>query len=883
MGRPHRPSEHATNPEPDKTSAILADLPRPTPPRGDCPAAFGLPDDPTSPASEETSPADATTRLVAPAPPQRIGPFRVLGTLGEGGMGVVYLAEQTEPIRRRVALKLIKLGMDTKDVVARFEAERQALALMTHANVAAVYEAGATDTGRPYFVMEYVPGQPITRFCDGYRLSIRERIELVIQVCLAVQHAHQKGIIHRDIKPSNVLVARVDGRPTPKVIDFGVAKATTQRLTEHTLDTGFGQPIGTPDYMSPEQSSRCSDGLDARTDVYSLGVLLYALLTGRLPFELAGQRGAGLLEMQRIIREVEPPLPSARVRQLSEQAARDVAATRRLDPRGLRRTLRGDLDAVVLRALEKDRERRYSSAAELANDLHRYLAGLPVLTRRPSPLRHAAKFARRRRVGLAACLALTTLLAAALWLAAVLNSAQHELRQRDAHLLRAEAQQLYAGGDYAAALKKLALAIRLAPDAPEARLLRAACLMGMFREDQAAAELHTLTRDSRPDIAGAAHRLLARLALHDDAAAQRHSAQARRLGDAGDADYLNALVSREPAEAIALLTRVIERDPGHFDAIMLRSYWHSRLGDYASALRDSGLARTLRPRDPGPVTNLGVANRFLGNHAAAETRFREALRLEPTYWYAQKGLADVLWQSGRQQEALDGLKQSIRDHPGDWEPVAVLAERLRSLCRWGEALDCYHRLESIDPADPRWPLGAGWMHQQLADWPRALLAFERAAACPQGENAQPRSLAARRRAMHEIAWTCLVAPDGAGRDADRAAQRLAELRREAPDDNLLNSEALLAYRRGELSEARRLALDALSRQPDSLDAAYPLTAALCEAALGNLSEASTLCAAGGDMLRRSPDQCSIGSDLLARECAALLEQARSREPPRGDL
>jgi WD40 repeat protein/serine/threonine protein kinase len=333
-------------------------------------------------------------------PPQRIGNFRILQKLGEGGMGVVYLAEQERPIRRRVALKLIKLGMDTAQVLSRFDSERQALAILNHPNVAKVFDAGTTEQGRPYFVMEYVAGIPITDYCDRNRLGNPDRLVLFVQVCEAIQHAHQKGVIHRDIKPSNVLVAVEDNKPVPKVIDFGVAKATSQRLTERTLYTEQGVLIGTPEYMSPEQAEHTGLDVDTRTDVYSLGVLLYELLVGALPHDPRKIREAGFREMQRILVEEDPPRPSARLGTLGDGVA-DVARHHRTDPGSLARQVRGDLDWITMRSLEKDRTRRYASASELGADIRRYLADEPVAARPPSATYRLGKFARKHKVGVA--------------------------------------------------------------------------------------------------------------------------------------------------------------------------------------------------------------------------------------------------------------------------------------------------------------------------------------------------------------------------------------------------------------------------------------------------------------------------------------------------
>ena len=329
------------------------------------------------------SPADRpSTRPIAEGPGTRIGPYRLLQPIGEGGMGVVFLAEQETPVRRPVAVKVIKPGMDTAQVVARFEAERQALALMDHNHIAKVLDAGTTDSGRPFFVMELVRGVPITEYCDQNRLTAKERLELVLPVCRAIQHAHQKGIIHRDIKPTNVLVTLHDGQPMPKVIDFGVAKAIDQRLTERTLFTQLGVVVGTPEYMSPEQAQLGGRDIDTRSDIYSLGVLLYELLTGSTPLERQRLREAAFTEVLRRIREEEPHRPSTRLLTTEETAS--VAARRGTEPAKLAKLVRGDLDWIVMKALEKDRTRRYETANGLARDIERYLHDEPVEAGPPS-------------------------------------------------------------------------------------------------------------------------------------------------------------------------------------------------------------------------------------------------------------------------------------------------------------------------------------------------------------------------------------------------------------------------------------------------------------------------------------------------------------------
>jgi hypothetical protein len=340
----------------------------------------------------------------------KIGPYKLLQKIGEGGCGVVYMAEQEKAVRRRVALKIIKLGMDTKSVIARFEAERQALAMMDHPNIARVLDAGATETGRPYFVMELVYGVKITEYCDQNRLGTEQRLHLFIQICHAIQHAHQKGIIHRDIKPSNILVTMHDGIPVPKVIDFGIAKATEERLTDKTLFTAYAQFIGTPAYMSPEQVELSGLDVDTRSDIYSLGVLLYELLTGRTPFDAKELLKSGVEEMRRTLREREPYSPSARLHTLGGDELTKTAIQRHVEPPRLLSDLKGDLDWIVMKALEKDRTRRYETANGLAMDIRRHLGNEPVMARPPSRWYQLQKFARRNRIVFASATAVAAAL-----------------------------------------------------------------------------------------------------------------------------------------------------------------------------------------------------------------------------------------------------------------------------------------------------------------------------------------------------------------------------------------------------------------------------------------------------------------------------------------
>ncbi len=375
---------------------------------------------------------------IAERPGTVIGPYKLLQQIGEGGMGVVFMAEQSEPIHRTVALKIIKPGMDTRQIIGRFEAERQALAMMDHPNIARVLDAGETETGRPYFVMELVKGAPITQYCDEHRLNIAERLELFVQVCQAVQHAHQKGIIHRDLKPSNVLVAEYDDNPVPKVIDFGVAKATAQKLTERTMFTEFGQLVGTFEYMSPEQTKLNQLDVDTRSDIYSLGVLLYELLAGTTPLEKGRVRSASFDEILHIISEEDPPRLSTRLS--SSQTLAALASNRGLEPDKLSHAMRGELDWIVMKCLEKDRNRRYPTANALALDIQRYLNDEPIEARRPTRSYRLKKFIHRNMAGMLVGASIAAALLAAVVILLVSNARiRKEVNIRDLALKEKDA------------------------------------------------------------------------------------------------------------------------------------------------------------------------------------------------------------------------------------------------------------------------------------------------------------------------------------------------------------------------------------------------------------------------------------------------------------
>lgn len=402
-----------------------------------------------------------------------IGPYKLLQEIGHGGMGVVYMAEQTEPVERRVALKIIKPGMDTRQVIARFEAERQALAIMDHPNIAKVLDAGTTDSGRPYFVMELVKGMPITQYCDENQLTPRERLELLLPVCRAVQHAHQKGVIHRDLKPSNVLVADYDDRAVPKVIDFGVAKAINHRLTEKTMFTELGQVVGTIEYMSPEQAKLNQLDIDTRSDIYSLGVLLYELLTGLTPFDRERLRNAAFDELLRIIREEEPPRPSVRLS--ASDALPSIATSRRIDPKKLSTFVRGELDWIVMKALEKDRTRRYETANSLAEDIQRYLDGEALTACPPSVTYRFRKFATRHKSMIATTVCIALVLVTGLigtgWQAYVATQEANKRRNAEESLRLATEQRMAAEAarEEAEVQRRMALAAKM--EAEKQRLM----------------------------------------------------------------------------------------------------------------------------------------------------------------------------------------------------------------------------------------------------------------------------------------------------------------------------------------------------------------------------------------------------------------------------
>jgi tetratricopeptide (TPR) repeat protein len=624
---------------------------------------------------------------------ERIGRYTLLEMLGEGGCGTVYLAEQEEPVRRQVALKVIKLGMDTRQVIARFEAERQALALMDHPLVAKVFDAGATDTGRPYFVMELVRGARITDYCDEHRLSMRDRLVLFIQVCQAIQHAHQKGIIHRDIKPSNVLVARHDGVAAPRVIDFGIAKATQQPLSEQTL-TESHLFLGTPAYMSPEQASGVD--VDTRSDIYSLGVLLYELLTGRLPFDREELRRGGFAEFCRRIRDEEPPRPSTRLNALSQADLTVLALRRQTEPAKLSAQIRGDLDWIVMKALEKDRARRYESAVALAEDVQRHLDYQPVVACPPTTLYQFRKFARRHRPALAAASAIAVVLAAgsivSTWQAVRATLAERAQRELTEKANRARAKELKArekSDQVAYFLEQMLQGV--GPTVALGRDTR------MLREilDKTAARLGAELKDQpevEADLRATIGEVYRALGHSDQAETMQREALRLRLAVFGPehkdvADSLNSLANAlqsrgNIAEAVALYRdslAIHRRLYGHEDRKVVAAL--NNLGN-ALAVHDPPAAEdTLREAlalsrkvhgegdaaSPNVLYALGLVLKHRGKLDEAERMLSEALKLRrsllngmhPDIALTLNALGDLQRDRGRLDEAETNLVEAL--------------------------------------------------------------------------------------------------------------------------------------------------------------------------------------------------------------------------------
>ncbi len=644
----------------------------------------------------------------------RIGPYELLSVLGEGGFGIVYQAEQKRPIRRQVALKVIKPGMDSKQVIARFESERQALALLDHPNIARVYDGGATETGRPYFAMELVRGLPITEYCDKHKLSIEERLELFQQVCEAVQHAHQKGIIHRDIKPSNILVPVRGEKPVPMIIDFGVAKAISQPLTERTLFTEQGQFIGTPEYMSPEQAGMTIENVDTRSDIYSLGVVLYELLTGTLPFSHDELGRAGFAEIQRIIRETDPPRPSTRLSSLGDEAKK-VAEKRHTEAAALTRRLHNELEWIPLKAMRKEPDRRYKTASELADDVRKYLNGDPLTAGPESATYRAKKFIRKHRTKAGVAVLAGVLIVAIVVIFIMQSRAAN--RSREAESLRhtstlSRARELHSTGEFQRSLSEVQKVLHSEYVGPEARLLHAQLTLELQGPAGALKELESLLEE-REDIAGQAHFLLARIYYENDPDAPGRTATYRSkweyhrekaeelLPETADAYLLRAVSAGTVPKALQYIDKALELDKNHYDSLRMRSSLSYASRDYHKMIKDAAQMTAIEPNNPQGYSLCGVAERELGQFEAAVEDHNKAISIAPN----DPELYNQRWQTymrmGKYEQALSDANMCVQLQPVDASYHHHTFYALVALGRYDEARMEHDIVVGSDPARKR--------------------------------------------------------------------------------------------------------------------------------------------------------------------------------------
>jgi len=792
--------------------------------------------------------ADETAGMV-------IGPYKLLQEIGQGGFGTVFMAEQERPVRRKVALKIIKLGIDTRQVVARFEAERQALALMEHPNIAKVLDAGATEAGRPYFVMEYVRGISITEYCDTNNLNAADRLRLFIPVCNAVQHAHQKGVIHRDLKPSNILVTLHDGRPVPKVIDFGIAKATSVRLTEKTFFTEHHQLIGTPAYMSPEQAEMSGLDVDMRTDVYSLGVLLYELLTGTTPFETRELMKAGYAEMQRIIREVEPARPSTRISTLGDSLSL-VASNRKTEPKKLGLLLRGDLDWMVMKCLEKDRNRRYETPTALATDVQRHLDQLPVSAGPPSRIYTLRKFVRRNRGVVGAGLAVVLALAVGF----VATFIQYH-KARTAHVQAAE--------EAARATALNSFMQEMLGAAAPGNLQRSDFTVREML-DLAAAKLENEPLYDSPRVVGAAHSTIGQtyeaLGLYDKA--ETHlTAALRQYRVAFGADHADVAVALDNlANLMRLQGKATDAEPLNRDALAMN---RRLFGENSAEVALS-------------INNLAALYTEQGRYPEAETLYREALGISRRVHGERHtqtaivlgNLAHLLWIQTKLSDAEPLYRESLalkrevfgEGHPEIASSIDGLATLLADqgklaeaevLCR--EALEMYRKLDGDEHPDVAY------------SWNNLAVVLAKQGKLAEAEGAIREALGIRRQVLGEDHPSIAASLNNLGaivRDQGKPAEAVPifrealALRRQALGDahpgvvRSLTNLASLLVDLGDAAAAEPLAREAVNIAHVALPEAHP-------------ERASAVCTLGSALAGQAK---SAEAEPILRECLEVRRQ-----------
>jgi len=579
-------------------------------------------------------------------PGGKIGRYKLLHKIGEGGMGVVYLAQQVEPVKRSVALKVIKPGMDSKSVIARFKAEQQALAIMEHPHIAHVYDAGLAPSGRPYFVMEYVKGISITAHCDKFKLTIEQRLHLFLHVCEAIQHAHQKGIIHRDIKPSNILIIIQDQQIIPKVIDFGVARAISRPLTEQTLYTEQGQLIGTPEYMSPEQADMSSQNIDTRTDIYSLGVVLYELLTGVLPFDPETFRTGGINHIRKVICETEPKTPSTRLSKTSIEDSAESARCRQTDIRTLCRKLNGDLDWITLKAMEKGPTRRYPTVDAMAADIRNYLTHQPVSAAPPAILYRIRKFVRRHQQALAATAMLTLVIIAGLIAGLMYHRTTREhayVESLEHQRLMDDVKMLIGGKKYDQAQSGIDRLINSPYVGHQAQLANAQVHLEKGEFAAAITELETIAAQTayRDEITGQAHAMLANIYYEGDPCDpgqnsnyhqlfKEHREQAEQLiGSTATYYFLRARATSDVQEALTLLDQALELDRQHYDSLRERAFIFRAQQDYSEMAVDAACMITVQSDNPQGYNLNAIALRELDRLEDALRNHNKAIDLDP--------------------------------------------------------------------------------------------------------------------------------------------------------------------------------------------------------------------------------------------------------------